>query len=77
MKVCVNNLLTKTLFISLLLSAAIPSGLQADFSTADVKKFAKEVSRTAVFKTAVGVVAGVVVGEVSTILIVNKKVKKI
>jgi len=35
------NLLTKTLFISLLLSVVMPSGVQANFSAVDVKKHAK------------------------------------
>ncbi len=35
------NLLTKTLFISLLSSAVMPSGIQASFATAGAKKFAE------------------------------------
>jgi len=53
----VKSLLTKTLFISLLSSAVIPSGIQADPSTVDFRKI--------VIKTVVGgVVGGAITGVV-------------
>ena len=52
------NLLTKTLFISLLSSAVIPSGVQAGFSITGGKQFAEV---ALVVTTAVGIVAREVV----------------
>jgi len=58
------NLLTKTLFISLLLSAAIPSGVQASLFT---EKFGW---------VALGTVVGLIVGTIAKLLPISEKLAK-
>jgi len=62
------NLLTKTLFISLLLSAVMPSGVQAGFFTTNGKQFAK---------VALGTGAGLLVGTAAGVKMVVTIVEKV
>ena len=59
MKNLLKNLLTKTLFISLLLSAVIPSGVQAGFFTTNGKQFAKVAAVAVIVGAGIGKKIGI------------------